>query len=84
MRGTIRAFGRMARAVAARRYRRIPWRTAVGLVVGIGYLVFPLDLIPDPIFALGLLDDAVVLGFVLRAIKKDVDAFRAWESAPSG
>jgi len=63
----------------ARRF--VPWRTILGLVGGLAYLVFPLDVIPDALLPIGLLDDAVVLGFVVRMIKKDVDAFRAWETS---
>ena len=80
MKGAARAFTRMVRAVLDRRYPNFPWRTALGLLGGFAYLVFPLDLLPDAILPIGLLDDAVVLGFVVRMIKKDVDAFRAWET----
>ena len=80
MKGGVRTFARMVRAVLDRRYPNFPWRTTLGLVGGLAYLVFPLDVIPDALLPIGLLDDAVVLGFVVRMIKKDVDAFRAWET----
>ena len=80
MKGAARAFGRMMRAVASRRYPSFPWRTTLGLVGGFAYLFFPLDVLPDAVLPIGLLDDAVVLGLVVRMIKKDVDAFRAWET----
>lgn len=79
MKGAARAFGRMVRASVNRSYA-FPWRTALGLVGGFAYLFFPLDALPDALLPIGLLDDAVVLGFVVRMIKKDVDAFRAWET----
>ena len=80
MKGAVRAFTRMVGAVAGRRYPSFPWRTTLGLVGGFAYLVFPLDALPDALLPIGLLDDAVVLGFVVRMIKRDVDAFRAWET----
>ena len=80
MKGEARAFGRMVGAVASRRYPAFPWRTALGLVGGLGYLLFPLDALPDALLPIGLLDDAVVLGLVARMVKRDVDAFRAWET----
>ncbi|HJQ97936.1 MAG TPA: DUF1232 domain-containing protein [Candidatus Polarisedimenticolaceae bacterium] len=80
MKGVARAFGRMIKATLDRRYPNFPWRTALGLVGGFAYLVFPLDVLPDALLPIGLLDDAAVLAFVVRMIKKDVDAFRAWEA----
>jgi uncharacterized membrane protein YkvA (DUF1232 family) len=80
MKGQARAFGRMVHAVARRRYPSFPWRTALGLVGAFAYLFFPLDVLPDALLPIGLLDDAVVFGLVARMIKKDVDAFRAWET----
>jgi len=43
------------------------------------YFLMPLDAIPDPIIALGFLDDLVVLRYALRHARKDLDAFLAWE-----
>jgi uncharacterized membrane protein YkvA (DUF1232 family) len=80
VKGEARAFGRMVGAVARRRYPAFPWRTVLGLVGGFSYLLFPLDALPDALLPIGLLDDAVVLGLVARMIKRDVDAFRAWET----
>jgi uncharacterized membrane protein YkvA (DUF1232 family) len=70
----------MLRAVLDRRYPSFPWRTTLGLLGGFAYLIFPLDILPDALLPVGLLNDAVVLGFVVRQIKKDVDAFRSWEA----
>ncbi len=80
MTGAARAFGRMLLAVAGRRYPVFPWRTVAGFLGGLVYLLSPLDLLPDALLPIGLLDDAAVLAFVVRLVKKDVDAFRAWET----
>jgi len=40
-----------------------------------------MDLIPDVIPGVGLFDDAVVIGWVITAIRDDLDAFLAWEQA---
>jgi uncharacterized membrane protein YkvA (DUF1232 family) len=45
---------------------RTPRSLAVGLAVTGAYLASPIDLIPDFIPVIGYLDDAVVLGLVLR------------------
>lgn len=44
------------------------------LIIGaLGYLILPLDLIPDVIPALGLTDDLAALMFALSIVKKYVD-----------
>jgi uncharacterized membrane protein YkvA (DUF1232 family) len=52
--------------------------TAVG--AALLYWLMPLDLIPDPILALGFIDDAAILGWVLKRLSDDLAAFRAWEA----
>jgi hypothetical protein len=41
--------------------------------------ISPLDLIPDTIPGVGLLDDAVVVGRVIKSVRKELEQFRAWE-----
>ena len=38
----------------------------IAIILALLYALFPYDLIPDFLFGLGWLDDAVVLGFLLR------------------
>jgi uncharacterized membrane protein YkvA (DUF1232 family) len=40
----------------------------------------PFDVAPDFIPGIGYLDDAVVLGFVVNSIKKELERFLRWES----
>jgi uncharacterized membrane protein YkvA (DUF1232 family) len=76
---TLGALIRLLRAWARGRYTVVPWRTLVFALAGIIYFLDPLDLIPDPIPVIGYVDDAAVLAFVLRAIRKDLERFLAWE-----
>jgi uncharacterized membrane protein YkvA (DUF1232 family) len=78
---TLQTLLRLIAAWAQGRYSVVPWPTLVFAVAGILYFVDPLDLIPDPIPFLGYLDDAGILALLLKAIRKDVDRFLAWESA---
>lgn len=70
---------RLARAALGRQYR-LPGRLLVTVLAGLIYFVNPLDLIPDAILGIGLLDDAAVLGWVISRLRKDLGAFRDWES----
>jgi uncharacterized membrane protein YkvA (DUF1232 family) len=49
---------------------RLPRRTKVLLLVGVVWLVSPIDLIPEFIPVLGPLDDAVVAALILRHVVK--------------
>jgi len=70
---------RLLRAYASGRYRNIPWTSLVSIVAAVVYFVMPLDLIPDFILALGLIDDVALLGWILSSLKSDIDLFIEWE-----
>ena len=53
---------------------RVPRRKKAVLVVLIGYLALPFDLVPDFIPVAGYLDDAVIVGFALRHVLRGADA----------
>jgi uncharacterized membrane protein YkvA (DUF1232 family) len=72
-RADLRAFARLAPdcVVLFRRLLRdprVPASRKLLLVLAVGYLLMPLDLIPDFIPVVGQLDDAVVVGLVLRSV----------------
>jgi uncharacterized membrane protein YkvA (DUF1232 family) len=46
---------------------RVPRRTKIALWLLIGYLVVPIDLVPDFIPVAGQLDDAILVALVLRS-----------------
>ena len=73
------ALVRMAREALAGRYRQLPKRALVAGLAAVVYLVNPLDLIPDVLPVLGWVDDGVMVAWVVRQIRRDVDAFLAWE-----
>lgn len=64
-------------------YRAISPKAMVAVVAGLMYFLSPIDLIPDWIPVLGMLDDIVVLGWVMSTLKAELDAFRAWRVAQS-
>jgi uncharacterized membrane protein YkvA (DUF1232 family) len=73
------ALFRLLRAYIRRDYRDIPWGSIVLVIVAIIYFVSPIDLIPDILPGIGLIDDAAVIAFVVAQIKADLDNFLAWE-----
>jgi uncharacterized membrane protein YkvA (DUF1232 family) len=60
-------------------YRQIPTKSIATAVIAIIYFVSPIDLVPDFILGFGLLDDAAVIGFVIKQINKDLVAYQVWK-----
>lgn len=73
---------RMIRAMFAGQYPGKPWRSLALFAALIVYIVSPVDLIPDYLPIVGVIDDVAMLGFFLRSLHKDVQKFRSWERLP--
>jgi uncharacterized membrane protein YkvA (DUF1232 family) len=75
----IRVFINMMRDHFNKTYTGMSQWTILLMVIGIIYTVSPIDVIPDvPI--IGYIDDAVVLGFVLTRVKKEITKYQTWKS----
>ena len=61
-------------------YTEVPNTTLSALLAALVYLVFIIDLIPDFLFWLGLLDDSAVLAYVLTRFNRDLEKFEKWEA----
>ena len=70
---------RLLKAYANGSYRRIPWQSLVMIITAIIYFVMPIDLIPDFIVGLGLIDDAAILAWTMNTVKNDIVQFEQWE-----
>ena len=60
-------------------YRDVSVKSIVIFVVALAYIISPIDLIPDYIIGLGQIDDAVILGFSLYFLEKDLRKYKAWK-----
>lgn len=54
--------------------------TMVALVVGILYILSPIDLIPDFIPVVGWLDDGAIMYFLLKRLMYEMGRHSAWQS----
>lgn len=70
---------RMIKAAMAGEYKGIPSSTLVGGVAVLIYFITPIDLIPDMIPVIGLLDDATLLAWFMTSIKSELDKYKEWE-----
>ena len=60
-------------------YREIPWWTIAAVVTALLYILNPVDLIPDFIPGIGLVDDALVFSVCLMAVEQDLEKYRQWK-----
>ena len=45
----------------------------------LAYVVFPIDIIPDFIVGVGFLDDAFVLGFIMKQLSTEIDKYKKFK-----
>lgn len=60
-------------------YREVPFATIAAIVGALAYLICPIDVIPDFIPVIGLVDDAAVIAICLKLVRTDIAAYRAWK-----
>ena len=56
---------------------RASWFAVSVVAVGLVYILSPIDVIPDAIPVVGVIDDAFVLKFVYDAIKDELNKWKA-------
>ncbi len=75
----MQTFIRLVKAYSNGSYRNVSNKS---LYIGVGvllYLVSPLDVIPDFIPVIGLLDDISLMAWFIDAFQKEITAFKEWE-----
>lgn len=70
---------RLIRAYAKGEYRGVSRKNAVLVVATILYFVSPLDIVPDAIPIIGLLDDITLMGWVIKTLGDELTKFEAHE-----
>lgn len=76
---TLQTLLRLIRASVSGEYTGLPTSTVVGAVAVTIYFLSPIDLIPDFIPVLGLLDDVALVAWFSTTIKEQMDRFEEWE-----
>lgn len=64
-------------------YRRLPFWTIAAVTFTLLYVFNPLDLLPDALPVVGLLDDAAVISMCLLCVEQDLHDYKAWRTARS-
>lgn len=71
---------RLLYAWANASYQRVPWPALMMMAGAVGYFVLPLDLIPDVLGPVGLMDDAAIIASTVQTVREELDRFRKWEA----
>ncbi len=70
----------LARAYSKGEYRSVSPGTIITVIGAIIYFVSPIDFVPDFVAGLGLFDDAAVIGFTIKKISSELEAFKNWQT----
>ncbi len=82
---SLRTLPRLLGAVASGRYRGLSGGQLGLMALAAGYVLSPVDLVPETLLlGAGLLDDGVVLAWLAGAVLAETDAFLAWEEQQRG
>jgi uncharacterized membrane protein YkvA (DUF1232 family) len=76
----LQILGRLISSYARGHYREIPFSTLLKVLAAVLYFLNPVDLVPDAIVGIGLVDDLAVLTWVYTSAKDEVNKFLMWES----
>ncbi|SHF42250.1 Uncharacterized membrane protein YkvA, DUF1232 family [Modicisalibacter ilicicola DSM 19980] len=75
----LRLFVPMCADVVSGRYRPVPWSAFGWMTLAFVYLVSPLDLIPEALLLIGVVDDVVIVGWLLTKVDRALDGYRRWK-----
>lgn len=76
----VRAVPRLVRAVRSGEYTGMSSMELAMLLAGVGYVVSPIDVVPEGLLlVLGLVDDVLVVGWIVATLVRETEDFIAWE-----
>ena len=78
---TLQTMFRLIKSSMAGEYTGVPGTTVAAAVAVLIYFLSPIDLIPDFIPVLGLLDDVALVAWFSTTLKGEMDKFSEWESS---
>lgn len=61
------------------KYKKFPWKSVLGIIAAVLYVITPLDLIPEFIIGFGFIDDFAVSLLAMKAIDMDIEHYKMWQ-----
>ena len=77
----LQLFFDLVQAYSKGEYRNVAPATILTIIGAILYFVSPLDVVPDFLVGLGILDDAAVITFTLKKLSTEIDEFKKWKQS---
>ena len=59
-------------------YPHAPWKLIAAIGFAVGYLISPVDVIPDLIPFAGFIDDASVFALVVKSFESEITDYKRW------
>lgn len=56
--------------------KEIPFRKKLWIIFGLVYFFSPIDLIPTPVLGLGVIDDFIIIAFIINKMSSDLDKYK--------
>ena len=78
---TLQVMFRLIKASISGEYTGVPGTTIAAAVAVLIYFLSPIDLIPDFIPVIGLLDDVALVAWFSTTLKGEMDKFEEWENS---
>ncbi|MDQ0198353.1 YkvA family protein [Neobacillus ginsengisoli] len=60
-------------------YKNVSNSTLLTVIGAVLYFVSPIDVIPDFIVGIGIVDDAAVIGYTIKKVSKELDEYKKWK-----
>ena len=70
----------LIRSYIRKEYNKAPIGSIIAIVSALIYLATPVDLIPDFIVGLGIVDDAAILGMCYSLVCDDIKEYEEWRN----
>lgn len=68
----------LIRSFVKKEYTDIPIGSIIAITSALIYFVSPIDILPDALPIVGLIDDAIVIAVCLKLVESDVDEYARW------
>jgi uncharacterized membrane protein YkvA (DUF1232 family) len=79
--GSLKLMFELVGDYAKGRYRDVRYGSIIAVIIGLLYLVAPIDSIPDFIPIAGFIDDAAVLGIIIKQVRSELEKYKIWLDA---
>tara|TARA_R110002012_G_scaffold11633_1_gene52252 strand:+ start:2789 stop:3121 length:333 start_codon:yes stop_codon:yes gene_type:complete len=76
----LKLFFPMTRDVIRGDFRPIPWSAFGMMALALAYLAMPFDLVPDFLMLIGVIDDVLIVGWLLNRIDQRLEEYRIWKN----